>query len=476
MVHQAERFARFALGTGFEDLPAGCRTDSKHRLLDIAGVCLAAWDAPEIKQTMTALTEGVEPGPATVLGCPNGSRTSTAALVNGILAHAEDYDDTHTEAVVHPSAAVIPAALAAAEDVRASGAELLRAIALGMECSVRVGLAARGGFHAKGFHTTAIAAPFGSCIAAGVLLDLTENQLVNALGLAGSMAAGLFEFIAEGSNVKLMHTGWGAQSGIQAARLAQAGMTGPASVFEGRYGLFRAHLDGGFDAEVISADLGTRWHQLDTSFKPYPCCHFLHAVIDAFEALRRKHAFAPQDIETCTCLIPPGALPVVSEPANSKLNPPTGYAAKFSLAYTVAALIADGHVGLGTYRAVRTDERMRGLMNRIRAERDPESEQYPKSFGAAVRVRLRDGREVFHREVHHRGGTDRPMVESEIVAKFHHNAALGDWHFMADEMVDGVLGLEALDDIRQLFARLRGSAEPRARLGIADQAPAERRS
>ena len=190
--------------------------------------------------------------------------------------------------MVHPSAAVIPAALAAAEDVRASGAELLRAIALGMECSVRVGLAARGGFHAKGFHTTAIAAPFGSCIAAGVLLDLTENQLVNALGLAGSMAAGLFEFIAEGSNVKLVHTGWGAQSGIQAARLAQAGMTGPASVFEGRYGLFRAHLDGGFDAEVISADLGTRWHQLDTSFKPYPCCHFLHAVH------RRLRGAAPQ--------------------------------------------------------------------------------------------------------------------------------------------------------------------------------------
>ena len=127
----------------------------------------------------------------------------------------------------------------------------------------------------------------------------------------------------------------------------------------------------------------------------------------------------------------------------------------------MAALIVDGHIGLDTYRTVRTDERMRGLMDRIRAERDPESEQYPKSFGAAVRVGLRDGREVFHREVHHRGGADRPMVESEIVAKFRHNAALGDWHFMADEMVDGVLGLEALDDIRQLFARPKGNGAVR---------------
>ena len=468
MVHQAERFARFARSTGFEDLPPACRTDSKHRLLDIAGVCLAARDAPEIAQSTKAITEGVEPGPATVLGFPNGSRTTTAALVNGILAHAEDFDDTHTEAVVHPSAAVIPAALAAAEDVGASGAELLRAIALGLECSVRVGLAARGGFHARGFHTTGIAAPFGSCIAAGVLLDLNERQLVNALGLAGSMAAGLFEFIAEGSTVKLMHTGWGAQSGIQAARLAKVGMTGPASVFEGRYGLFRAHLDNGFDAEMISVDLGTAWHQLDTSFKPYACCHFLHAVLDAFEALRREHGFTPEDIETCTCLIPPGALPVVSEPARSKLNPPTGYAAKFSLPYTVAALIVDGHIGLGTYRAVRTDEQIRELMERIRSEKDPESEQYPRSFGAAVRVRLRDGREVFRREIHQRGGPDRPMVESEIIAKFRHNAALSEWHFMADEMVDGVLGLEALDDVGQLFGRLRDSAEPRARLGAAE--------
>ena len=468
MAHQAERFARFALDTGFEELPPACRTDSKHRLLDIAGVCLAAWKAPEIAQSTTALTRGVEPGPATVLGLPNGSNSTVAALVNGILAHAEDYDDTHTGAVVHPSAAVVPAALATAEDVGASGPDLLRAITLGLECSVRVGLAARGGFHAKGFHTTGIAAPFGSCIAAGVLLDLTESQLVNALGLAGSMAAGLFEFIAEGSNVKLVHTGWGAQSGIQAARLARAGMTGPASVFEGRYGLFRAHLDGEFDAEVIAADLGTQWHHLDTSYKPYPCCHFLHAVLDAFEALRREHGFAPEDIVTCTCLIPPGAVPVVSEPANSKLNPPTGYAAKFSLPYTVAAQIVGGPVGLDSYRAVRTDERMRRLMDRIRSERDPESEQYPRSFGAAVRVRLRDGREVFHREVHQRGGPDRPMVESEIVAKFRHNAALSDWHFMADEMVDGVLGLEKVDDLRQLFGRLRVSAEPRARLGIAD--------
>ena len=142
----------------------------------------------------------------------------------------------------------------------------------------------------------------------------------------------------------------------------------------------------------------------------------------------------------------------------------------------MAALIDGGHIGLDTYRTVRTDERMRALMDRIRSERDPESEQYPRSFGAAARVRLRDGREVFHREVHQRGGPDRPMVESEIVAKFRRNAALSDWRFMADEMVDGVLGLETLDDVGKLFRRLRGSAEPRARLGVVDQAPAGRRS
>ena len=468
MDSQAEKFACFAHGTAFEDLPVSGLTDSKHRLLDIAGVCLAAWATPEIDRSMTALVDSAGSGPASVFALPRGLPAPSAALINGILAHAEDYDDTHTGAVVHPSAAVVPAALAAAEDVGATGAELLRAITLGLECSVRVGLAARGGFHAKGFHTTGIAAPFGACVAAGLLFDLNQHQIVNALGLAGSMAAGLFEFIAEGSTVKAMHAGWGAQSGLQAATLARAGITGPTTVFEGRYGLFRAHLDAEFDAEIIGSDIGTRWYHLDTSFKPYPCCHFLHAVLDAFEVLRRRHAFVPEDIETCTCFIPRGALPVVSEPAHSKLNPPTGYAAKFSLPYTLAAYVIDGHVGLDTYRAMRTDEHIRGLMNRIQSEEDPESSAYPTSFGAAVAVRLRDGRELFHREVHHRGGPERPMTGLEIVAKFRHNAALSDWRYVADEIVDGVLAVETLTEVGRLFAPLRGRTGPRVELGAAE--------
>ena len=468
MAYLAEQFVRFARGTAFDDLPAANVADARLRMLDIVGVCLAARRSPEIDRMVTALTGDAEQGRATVFAFPEGLTAPTAALINGIMAHAEDYDDTHTEAVVHPSAAVVPAALAAAEEVGASGAELIRAIIFGIECSVRIGLAAHGGFHVKGFHTTGIAAPFGATIAAGLLFDLTESQLVNSLGLAGSMSAGLFEFIAEGSTVKTMHTGWGAQSGLQAARLAQAGMTGPASVFEGRYGLFRAHLDDDFNAEMIGVDLGARWHHLDISFKPYPCCHFLHAVLDAFETLRRDNPFEPEDIETCTCLIPRGGVPVVGKPVQSKLNPPTGYAAKFSLPYTVAVMALDHHVGLDSYREVRSDNRVRRLMGRIRTVEDSESATYPKSFGAAVRIRLRDGRELFHREPHQRGGPDRPMTEAEIVAKFRQNAARSVQGNMVDEIVDHVLALETLADLQPLSERLRAAAGRRAELQVAE--------
>lgn len=467
MTSQAERFARFAHATAYGDLPAASLADSRHRLLDVAGVCLAASRTPETERLVEALAGDGKPGPATVFALAGGLEASSAALINGILAHAEDYDDTHTGAVVHPSAAVVPASLAAAEGAGASGAELLRAIVLGLECSVRVGLAARGGFHAKGFHTTGIAAPFGAAIAAGLLFELDEDQLVNALGLAGSMAAGLFEFIGEGATVKAMHAGWGAHSGLHAASLARAGMTGPRTVFEGRYGLFPAHLDAGFDTDAIGVDLGTRWHHRDTSFKPYPCCHFLHAVLDAFAALRRRHAFAPEDIEVCTCFLPRGALPVVSEPAHLKLDPATPYAAKFSLPYTLAAFAIDGDVDLDTYAALRSDRRLRRLMARIRSEADPESGAYPDSFGAAVELRLGDGRELFHRERHERGGRERPMSEADIVAKFRRNAAPGAWRHVADDIVEGVLAVETLPDVRELFRR------PRARVGRPELGAAE---
>jgi 2-methylcitrate dehydratase PrpD len=334
---------------------------------------------------------------------------------------------------------------------------LIRAIAIGLEGTIRVALAAHGELHAKGFHSTAIAAPFGACLAASVLLGLDETRTTHAFGIAGSMAAGLFEFLAEGSTVKTMHPGWGAHGGITAARLARAGMTGPKTILEGRFGLYQTHIDDNWDSEIICRKLGLEWHQLETSFKPYPCCHFLHTTLDALQGLRQDHVFQIDDIDQVTCLIPRGAVQVVAEPWADKLRPSTSYAAKFSLPYTVTTMLVHNKIGLDLIGVGGTlDPKLENLMARVDYEIDPDSEAYPRSFASAVKIRLKDGRIISRREPYQRGGPDRPLSQTELMRKFEDNASDVLNSSEVKTIIEHILTVDDLVDLTPITKGLRG--------------------
>lgn len=453
--------ADFAVGPGSGGPPRAVLDDARLRLLDIVGLCLCANHTPDARH-LHAETQGWgDSGHSTIIGFGPSSAT-TAALANGILSHAEDFDDTHTESLTHVSAVVVPAALAVAEEQRASGAALLRAIALGHETAVRVGLGAQGRFHARGFHTTGVVGPFGAAMAAAVLMRLSPESTAHALAIAASMGAGIFEFLANGSTVKRVHPGWAAQCGITAARLARGGITGPPTALEGRQGLYRTHIGDAFEPEIVIAELGRKWHALDTSFKPYPCCHFLHAPLDALAALQAEHGFSADDVQSLVCLVPAGALPVIAEPVDKKSNPRSGYDAKFSVHFTLAALLVKRHLDLSSYAPTEmTDPAIRRTMTRVVCRADPESAAYPTSFGGAVELVLQGGQRLSRRVTHNRGGPFNPMSQADVEAKFRDNAVPALGVPRSNELLQRLLAIEGVQDVRnQLPGALPSGAAP----------------
>jgi 2-methylcitrate dehydratase PrpD len=303
---------------------------------------------------------------------------ASAALVNGALAHSLDFDDTHEASVCHVSAVVVPAALAAGEAAGATSAEILTAIVAGNEVVCRVGAAAQHGFHARGFHPTSVCGVFGATVAAGKLRGLDADGIERALGLAGSMASGLFAYLSDGSPTKPLHAGWAAAAGVRAAVLAQHGLRGPAAIFEDRFGLLAAYADSQGPVEV--ADLGTRWETPEIAFKAYPACHFIHGALDALSDAGPLDA---GEIEHVDATIAAAGAAIVGES-----RPATPYGARFSLTYALAAHLLHGRVDATTFTEV--DARVADYAARVRMHTwSPGSE--PSPFAGAVLVTLADG-------------------------------------------------------------------------------------
>ncbi len=329
---------------------------AKQRVLDLVGVALAARHDPAVAAVNELVNEWGGTAQASVWSA-SGQRVpaASAALVNGTMAHALDFDDTHLPSILHPSASVVPAALAAGESVGASGAEVLAAAAVGTEVCVRVGMAsydpaARNHIlFDRGLHATSICGALGAAAAAARLMGLGASQISDAMGIAARMGAGLIEANRTGGSVKRVHCGWAAHSGIAAASLARHGMTGPPTVLEGRFGFFRALSDGRFDPAAVTEGLGSRWESDRIFVKPYPTNHFTHAGIDAARALVAQ-GVEPSTITAMELGLPAPVLPSIAEPAAKKASPDTGYAAKFSGPATVAAALVGGGGGSGRSR------------------------------------------------------------------------------------------------------------------------------
>src|SRR5687768_7581114 len=328
----------------FDDLPADVVATTKLRVLDVLGLALAGSDTPFGRSTRAAAVALSPPGPARILGTGERVSVSSAAFANASFAQALEFDDTHNESIVHMSSPAVAAALALSENRPVSGRDAIVAIALANEISSRVGSVAPGQFHRRGFHPTGLFAPFGITYLAGKLLGSKAETMARGAGICGSVAAGLLECWVDGTQSKFLHSGFAAQSGIAAALLAQAGVTGPPTVFEGRFGLFASHLPETVPRHLdrIVDRLGTHWESRNASFKPYPAAHVLHPYLDALLRARGRHGIAAPDVERIDCPVAEFNVSIVCEPLEEKLSPASDSHGRISLQYTLAEALHAG--------------------------------------------------------------------------------------------------------------------------------------
>ena len=423
MATQAEQLAKFAEALKFDDIPAEVVGRVKLHLLDILGIGLAASPLEYARLIVeTVRTWGGVPQ-STVLYYGDRLPAPSAVLANGSFTHGLDFDDTHAESITHASTCVVPPALAVGEAVHADGKALLTAMVAGYEVITRIGAAAPGQFHHHGYHATPICGAFAAGIVAGKLMGLTAAALVNTLGICGSQAAGLQAFLDDGSWTKRLHPGWAAHGGIVAAQLAARGFRAPATVLEGRFGLYATHVGSeAFDAARLTRGLGQEWESARIAFKPYPVCHFSHASMDAALHLRQTYHLDPQAIVAGEVLVPEAIVPVVCEPLADKQRPTSTYGALFSLPFCVASNLLYGHARLDSFHetALR-DQQVLDTAAKIGYCAEPWP-TFPYTFPGGLRLQLRHGQTVEWREPINRGHPDNPMHADEVHDKFRDNA------------------------------------------------------
>jgi 2-methylcitrate dehydratase PrpD len=440
----SRKLARFAANVRLADVPAAVRDRAKLHILDSLGLGLAsnAYDFGR-RSVAGVAAMGAAGGVCSVLGRAERFEVRDAALLNGILIHGLDFDDTHLASIVHPTATSLPCAMSLAESLGASGEALLTAFLAGAETGIRIGGAVKGGFHHVGYHATGLVAHFASAIVAGRLLDLREDQYVAAQGIAGSTASGIQVFLEEGAWTKRFHPGWAAVAGITAARLAQHGFVGPTQGYEGKFGFFETHLHGEaqrIDLDELTVGLGESWAFGETALKPYPVCHFIHGCADA--AIELSGQIAGKEIVKVEAFLPQPTLHIIAQPAELKERPTSDYEAKFSAQFVVAACLLKGRFGLADLQPeALADRQVRALALKVRCQADPET-AFPTYFSGGVEVTLSDGR-MLNRHIRvNSGAGDRAMERDAVIAKFMASATMTIPAHQAARICDAVLTLE----------------------------------
>jgi 2-methylcitrate dehydratase PrpD len=407
-----------------EAMPAAVRIKCEDLLVDVVGLCVTARNEAYVKSALAACEDD---GACTAIGHARTLSAAGAALVNGTAAHGEDFDDTFEGGPVHAGAVIVPAVLAACERWQCDGKAALRGVAVGCEAMCRLSTVVPKAVHKSGFHPTAIFGVMGAAAGVAAALGLSAKQIVDALGIAGSMAGGIIEYLADGAWTKRLHPGWAAQSGYRAALLAREGFFGPRTVFEGTHGLFYgfAHKRDG-DYGALLDGFGERWVIETLAFKPYPCGTMAHPYIDCARRLAARGIKA-EEVRELVCEVAEGTVHRLWEPLASKQRPPNGYAAKFSTPFILASGFVRGSVGLEAFseQAVR-DKAVLALAAKVRYVVDPDN-PYPNAFTGHVRAVLKDGRVVEERQPHFRGGASEPLTRADIVEKFMLNARHGGW-------------------------------------------------
>lgn len=415
---KGQRLAEFCVALGDGGAPPAARDAAGPFLLDYLANAIggsATGSAGAARRFLAA--QGLA-GPSTALGVGQAP-AQYAALVNGVSAHSLEMDDTHQPSSLHPGATVFSAALALLDD-GGDGSRFAPAVVAGYEVACRIGMAVQPKAHYdQGFHPTATCGVFGAAATAALLLGLDAPTLSHAFGIAGSMSAGLMEFLTDGSWTKRMHPGWAAHSGILAARLAQAGYTGPDTVFEGRAGFLHAYSPSP-NPDALTSGLGSDFQILRTSIKAHACCRYKQAPIDSIIALMQSHGLREADVDSVTIDVLDAGWNIIVEPEERKRAPHSVVDAQFSMPYGAAIAMLYERASPAEYRPeLLTDAAVQRAMAKVRCRRNPALDaEFPALWPAIVSLRTTDGRDLSLRTDHPKGDPENPLSPLEMEAKF----------------------------------------------------------
>ena len=442
------RLVAWTSGLQLADVPASARRAALRHLLDGVGTALAARRAGVVDPAVAVARGLGGPAQAPVLGDRDAIGSAAAAFGTGALVHGLDFDDTHAGGLVHATAVVLPAAFAVGLERGATGAEVLAAAVAGYETVCRVAAASPHGFHARGLHATAIAGALSSAVVAARLAGLDAATTLDALGIAGSAGGGLLEFLSTGSSTKQLHPGSASLNGVLAARLAEAGASGPGSVLEGPHGVYAALSAREADPASVVAGLGERFEVERITVKPYPSCQLMHVTLDAVRAVLPSVP-RPEAVTEVVAYVHPDSASIVCEPAAVKLAPRTPYDAKFSLPWSVAALLVDRSIGVDTYAAPSIARpEVAALARRVRTVvADPGL--VAADAPGRVEVALADGTVLLGEVPRSVGTPESPLDDEALLAKFLANAGGTP---SAHSLAEAVLGLADAPDLRRLHA------------------------
>ncbi|MCY0093843.1 MmgE/PrpD family protein [Hoeflea ulvae] len=428
----SERLAEWITTISPGDVSAATSDTRRNILVDIVGLCFSARDTDYV----VAVKAASEPGDHVIIGHKDRVSASSAALINGTAAHGEDFDDTFEGGPVHSGVVLVPALVAAGQMYDLRNDRVMLGIAVGIEVLCRLALTLPKAVHKAGFHPTSVLGAFAATAGICAACEADKKTTANALGIVGSMASGIIEYLGDGSWTKRMHPGWAAQSALRAYGMAKAGFKGPRHVFEGTHGAFTtfAHPITPL-TENLFADLGSNWVMDAITFKPYPCGTMVQPYIDCAMALKAR-SVSTQNIRRIVCKTAEGIVHRLWEPLDLKQKPPTAYAAKFSVPYGVALGLVRGHAELGDFTdASVTDPDLLAIAGKVGFEVDP-ANPYPAAFTGHVRIEYEDGSVEEAERGHMRGGATEPLSRLEIDDKFRANMRFG-----GHENPDAVLAL-----------------------------------
>ena len=445
--------AAFVAGLNDSQIPEAVRERTKLIILDHVGIAVRARQQAALAPAMHAALEemGQLSGNCRVIGDTQGYSPYGAAVFNGNLGHALDFDDTHAPGSIHSGAPIIPAAMSAAQLSGADGATVIRGVIAGFEIQIRLSLALDPSAHYdQGFHPTATCGVFGAAAAAAIVMGLSEAQIHNAFGLCASHAAGTMQFLLDGAWNKPYHTGFAAANGLMAASMARHGFIGVREALEGRYGFLHGYAPAA-DSDKVLENLGTEWKSLGIAVKPSPSCRYTHAALDALIALKTTHKIDYQQIESVVIGIPKTGIKLVGEPLAAKQQPENYVDGQFSMPFVAAVALRDGAMGWDSYAKHLGDEQTLALCRKVSVVNDPRAEaEFPANMSAVARLQTSAGT-YEQLVVVPKGEPGNFMSDDELREKFITLTAPYLSEQRRDELLDRLFGLDQVTDIAALL-------------------------